>query len=86
MNKNAYTGIADNYGQPHALLRSQPDQDKIQDEPYMKLVLENNPTLRAAREAYQVALLRAGTGNTPPNPEVEFGYLFRQSRRDGEPY
>ena len=58
-----------------ALLRSQPNQEQA-DEPYMKLVLENNPTLRAAREAYQMELLRAGTGNTPPNPEVEFGYLF----------
>ncbi len=46
------------------------------EEPYMKLVLENNPTLRAARESYQVELLKAGTGNMPPNPEVEFGYLF----------
>ncbi len=56
-------------------LWSQAQQDS-QDEPYMKLVLENNPTLRAAREAYHVSLLEAGTGNTPPNPEVEFGYLF----------
>ena len=56
-------------------LWSQPEKDQ-EDEPYMKLVLENNPTLRVAREAYQVALLRAGTGNTPSDPEVEFGYLF----------
>ena len=42
----------------------------------MKLVLENNRNLKAAREAYQVAVLEAGTGNTPPDPEVEFGYLF----------
>jgi len=56
-------------------LWSQQEIDQ-QNEPYMKLVLENNPTLRAARESYQLSLLEAGTGNTPPNPEVEFGYLF----------
>ena len=42
----------------------------------MKKVLENNRTLKVARESYQVAILEAGTGNTPPDPEVEFGYLF----------
>lgn len=42
----------------------------------MKEVLENNRMLLAAREAYQLAILEAGTGNTPPDPEVEFGYLF----------
>lgn len=42
----------------------------------MKLVLEQNRELRVAREAYQVAILEAGTGNTPPDPEVEFAYLY----------
>ncbi len=42
----------------------------------MKMVLENNRTLMVAREASQTAILRAGTGNTPPDPEFEFGYLF----------
>jgi outer membrane protein TolC len=42
----------------------------------MKLVLEQNRELKAAREAYQVAVLEAGTGNTPPDPELEFAYLF----------
>ena len=42
----------------------------------MKKVLEKNMALRSARQSYQVALLEAGTGNTPPDPEVEFGYLF----------
>ena len=42
----------------------------------MKLVLENNRELKVAREAYQVAILEAGPGNTPPDPEVEFGYLY----------
>lgn len=42
----------------------------------LKTVLENNKELIAAREAVQVALLAAGTGNTPPDPELEFGYLF----------
>jgi cobalt-zinc-cadmium efflux system outer membrane protein len=45
-------------------------------EALMKLVLENNRTLKAAREALAVAVLEAGSGNTPPDPEVEFGYLF----------
>lgn len=39
-------------------------------------VLSNNRTLRVARESYQVALLESGVGNTPPDPEVEFGYLY----------
>lgn len=42
----------------------------------MKLVLENNRTLIVAREALRTAILRAGTGNTPPDPQFEFGYLF----------
>ncbi|MEN8156171.1 MAG: TolC family protein, partial [Bacteroidota bacterium] len=42
----------------------------------MKKALEHNKTLKVARESFQVALLEAGTGNAPPNPEVEFGYLF----------
>ncbi len=35
-----------------------------------------NRELKVARESYQVSILEAGTGNTPPDPEVEFGYLF----------
>jgi outer membrane protein TolC len=42
----------------------------------MKLVLENNRTLSVARETSRTAFLRAGTGNTPPDPEFEIGYLF----------
>lgn len=42
----------------------------------MALVLENNLQLKAAREAAGMAILRAGTGNTPPDPQVEFGYLY----------
>lgn len=42
----------------------------------MKLVLEKNRELKVAREAYQVSIFEAGTGNTPPDPEVEFAYLF----------
>ena len=42
----------------------------------MKLVLEQNRELKVAREVYQVAILEAGTGNTPPDPEVEFAYLY----------
>ncbi len=42
----------------------------------MKLVLEQNRELKVAREAYQVAVIEAGTGNTPSDPEVEFGYLY----------
>ncbi len=39
-------------------------------------VLENNKSLRVAREAYQVSILEAGTGNTPADPLVEIGYLY----------
>jgi outer membrane protein, heavy metal efflux system len=42
----------------------------------MKLVLEHNRSLNVAREGLQVAILKAGSGITPPDPEVEFGYLF----------
>lgn len=42
----------------------------------LRTVLENNRTLRSSWEAYQVDILEAGTGNTPPNPEVEFGYMY----------
>jgi outer membrane protein TolC len=42
----------------------------------MKQVLERNPGLKVAREASRTAMLQAGTGNTPPDPQVEFGYLF----------
>jgi cobalt-zinc-cadmium efflux system outer membrane protein len=42
----------------------------------MKLVLEQNRELKVARETYHVSILEAGTGNTPPDPEVEFAYLF----------
>ncbi len=42
----------------------------------MKLVLEQNRSLKVARESSRTAILRAGTGNTPPDPQVEFGYLF----------
>jgi len=42
----------------------------------MKLVLEHNRSLNVAREALRVDILEAGTGNTPPDPEIEFGYLF----------
>ncbi len=42
----------------------------------LKTILENNRTLRTAWESFQVAMLEAGTGNTPPNPEVEMGYLY----------
>lgn len=45
-------------------------------EALMTLVLEQNKKLRVAREALQVSILEAGTGNTPPDPEVEFAYLF----------
>lgn len=42
----------------------------------MNLVLENNRILMVAREASQTAILRAGTGNTPSDPEFEIGYLY----------
>lgn len=42
----------------------------------MKTIREHNRTLLTAWETYQVAMLQAGTGNTPPDPEVEMGYLY----------
>ncbi len=42
----------------------------------MKAIREHNRTLQTAWETYQVAMLQAGTGNTPPDPEVELGYLY----------
>jgi outer membrane protein TolC len=42
----------------------------------MKTIREHNRTLQTAWEQYQVAMLQAGTGNTPPDPEVEMGYLY----------
>jgi outer membrane protein TolC len=39
-------------------------------------VLKNNRTLQTSWEAYQADILRAGTGNAPPNPEMEFGYMY----------
>jgi outer membrane protein TolC len=42
----------------------------------LKTVLENNKEIRSAREAYRTSLVESGTGITPPDPEVEFGYLY----------
>jgi len=49
----------------------------------MNLVLENNRTLIVAQEASRTAILRAGTGNTPPDPEFELGYLFGDPNQIG---
>lgn len=42
----------------------------------VRTVLIHNRALAAANEQYQVSALRAGTGNTPPDPRVEFGYMY----------
>ena len=39
------------------------------------LVLQHNPTLRAAAELREASILEARTGNTPADPTVELGYL-----------
>jgi len=57
------------FGLIESVLAQEPDS-------LMKMVLEHNRSLNVAREALQVEILKAGTGNTPPDPEVEFGYLF----------
>jgi len=49
----------------------------------MAVVLKNNRALIAAKEAANTAILQAGTGNTPPNPEVEFAYLFGEPAHIG---
>lgn len=54
-----------------SILILKPNPDSL-----LKTVLENNPTLRSAWAQYQARLLEAGTGNTPTDPEVEFGYLY----------
>ena len=41
-----------------------------------RTVLENNKALLAAKEQYRVVSLEASTGITPPDPQVELGYLF----------
>lgn len=38
-------------------------------------IMENNTTIRAAREQYQLSLAAANTGNAPPDPEIEMGIL-----------
>ena len=40
------------------------------------LVETGNPSLSNARQLLEARKLEAGTGLTPPNPEVEFGYLW----------
>jgi cobalt-zinc-cadmium efflux system outer membrane protein len=40
-----------------------------------EVVLEHNPTLAAAMQMMEASKLRAGTGNTPPDPMVEMGWL-----------
>lgn len=40
-----------------------------------ELVLEHNPALAAARQMMEARKLGAGTGNTPPDPVVEMGWL-----------
>jgi cobalt-zinc-cadmium efflux system outer membrane protein len=46
-------------------------------------VLEHNRVLEASRKAYQVSLSEARTGVMPPDPEVEFGYLFSNPAENG---
>jgi len=47
------------------------------------IVERNNKSLKAAREFHQVTQLEARTGNAPPNPEVEMGYLFGEPSSQG---
>ena len=37
---------------------------------------QNNKTLLAARKYYQLEVISARTGVAPPDPQVEFGYLY----------
>lgn len=48
-----------------------PSQDRL-----FEAVLQNNQTLQTAEDNYRAALLEAGTGILPPDPEVELGYLY----------
>ncbi len=46
-------------------------------------VLANNKKLRAAREKYQATIMEARTGITPPDPQLEMGYLFGKPSETG---
>lgn len=47
----------------------------IQPDSLLEVVAQKNPVLVAARRQMEASLLMAGTGITPENPEVEFGYM-----------
>lgn len=51
-------------------LNAHPSGDSL-----FELVLEYNPALAAARQTMEAGKLGAGTGNTPPDPVVEMGWL-----------
>ena len=53
-----------------AYLFSFPSPDSL-----LNKVLVNNRSLKAARELYEVNILSARTGITPPDPQVEISYL-----------
>jgi len=65
-------------------LNAQMEESSLGDSSYeavINLVMENNKTLQAARDLMEVSILEARTGITPPDPEVEIGYMF--GRPDG---
>jgi len=55
--------------------RSQTAEPGQQADSLFKAVKDGNPELIAARRQLEAARLEAGTGITPENPEVEFGYM-----------
>jgi len=50
----------------------------------MNSVRANNKSLRAAKEQYQATIMEARTGITPPDPEVQMGYLFGKPDEIGD--
>lgn len=42
----------------------------------LKLVVDNNQQLKAASHLYDAEVIAAKVGNSPPNPEVEYGYMW----------
>lgn len=59
-------------------LRSQDDLSKLLGE-----IEENNTTLQALRQRVDAGKIGVMTGNTPPDPEVEFNYLFGTPEMSG---
>lgn len=68
--------VSTDMGMDKALFFPSPDS-------LINAVLVNNKTLQAAREQCQVTIMEARTGITPPDPQLEMGYLFGKPAETG---